>query len=162
MILPIIILGIKETITFISFANSENLSIDLFAYVKYIVWWILPTLMIVTAIGMFLTILTDTPVAIAAELFIWFFNITNIKLTGDYPLLGLFIRHNNLRKGMLIEENFSKIMTNRIIIAGLALLIVMITIFIYEEKRRGKFGIRRKMGKYFNFNKNKPKVKYTA
>lgn len=162
MILPIIILGIKETITFISFANTENLSVDLFAFVKYIVWWILPTLMIVTAIGMFLTTLTDTPVAIAVELFIWFFNINNIQLTGDYPLLGLFVRHNNRGKGMLIAENFSKIMTNRLAIAALALLIVIVTVFIYEQKRRGKLGVRRKMGKWFSFNKNKPKVKYTA
>ncbi len=161
MILPIIILGIKETITFMSFANSENLNIDLFAFVKYIVWWILPTLMIVTAIGMFLTTLTDTPVAIAVELFIWFFNINNIQLTGDYPLLGLFIRHNNRGKGMLIVENFSKIMTNRLVIAALALLIVIVTVFIYEQKRRGKLDIGRKMGKWFSFNKNKPKVKYT-
>ena len=162
MMLPIIILGIKETITFTSFANSENLSIDLFAFVKYIVWWILPTLMIVTAIGMFLTTLTDTPVAIAVELFIWFFSINNIQLTGDYPLLGLFIRHNNRGKGMLIVENFSKIMTNRLVIAGLALLIVIVTVFIYEQKRRGKLDIRRKMGKWFSFNKNKSKVKYTS
>ncbi|WP_461612528.1 hypothetical protein [Clostridium sp. Marseille-QA1073] len=162
MILPIIILGIKETITFISFANSENLSIDLFAFIKYILWWILPTLMIVTAIGMFLTTLTDTPVAIAVELFIWFFNINNIQLTGDYPLLGLFIRHNNRGKGMLIAENFSEIMTNRLVIAGLAILIVIVTVFIYEQKRRGKLDIGRKMGKWFNFNKNKSKVKYIS
>lgn len=158
MILPIILLGIKETYTFMSFAKSENLSIDLLAFIKYTAWWLLPTLMIVTAIGVFLTTLTNTPVAIAVSLFIWFFNLYNIKLAGDYPLLGLFIRHNidmPNGEGALIVENFGAIMTNRIIITALALLMVIITIFIYEQKRRGRFDINTKIRKRIRFNKNK-------
>ena len=54
--------------------------------------------MFVTAIGIFLTILTDTAAAIAVQLFIWFLNINSIDLTGDYPMFGLLIRHNDSKK----------------------------------------------------------------
>ncbi len=87
MLIPVVALRIKETVVFIFFANNQGLSIDLFAFIKYIVWWILPTLMIITSIGMFLTIFTDTAIAIVIGLFIWFINLMNIELIGDYPLL---------------------------------------------------------------------------
>lgn len=161
MLIPIIALGIKETIIFIIFANSQNLSIDLLAFIKYIIWWILPTLMVVTAIGMFLTILTDKPIAIAVGLFMWFLNLMNIELIGDYPLLGLFIRHNNHGKGILIAENYNSIMLNRLLITGIAFILVLATIFVFERKRRGKLDIGTKMGEFFSFNKNKSKTSYS-
>lgn len=161
MILPIIALGVKETVIFVLYANTNNVSIDIFALFKYIVWWIVPTLMIVTSIGMFLTILTDTVLAIAIGLLIWFMNVSSISLEGNYPLTGLFIRHNDYRKGILIVENFREIMTNRILITSLSLLIVIATIYAYEKKRSGKIDIGTKMGKYLRFNKNKHKINYS-
>lgn len=161
MLIPIIVLGIKETATCYIYANSNNIAIDVFAFIKYIVWWLLPTLMMVTSIGMFFTLLTDTPIAIAIGLFMWFSNLINIGLKGDYPILGLFVRHNSYKNGILIAENFSKIMTNRLLITGISLLIVGTTICIYESKRSGKLDMGRKMGKLFSFNKDKHKTSYS-
>ena len=64
MILPVLILGMKDLLPLIFFAKDKGISIDNLAFIKYTLWWILPTLMIVTAGGMSITILTDTPVAI--------------------------------------------------------------------------------------------------
>lgn len=165
MIIPVMALGIKETIVFILYANSNNLSIDMFAFIKYIIWWIMPTLMMVTSMGMFLTILTDTPLVILAGLFTWFFNLSHIKLSGDYPLMGLFIRHNIGRggalAGALIEENLIKIMANRLLITGISLFIVVATSYIYEKKRSGKLDIGTKVGKSFRFSKSKYKTSHT-
>jgi len=160
MLIPVMALGIKETIIFILYANSNNLSIDLFAFIKYIIWWIMPTLMMITSLGIFLTLLTDTPLVILVGLFIWFINLNNIKLSGDYPTLGLFIRHNTERNGTLIAENFNKIMMNRLLITGISLLIVLATSYIYEKKRSGRLDISTKMEKWFRFSKSKHKTSY--
>ncbi|AFS79747.1 ABC transporter permease protein [Gottschalkia acidurici 9a] len=160
MILPVIAIGIKETTTFMVFANNQNFNIDAFAFIKYIAWWIIPTIMIVTAVGILLTTLTDTPVAILVGLIMWCFSVASIELTGDYPLLGLFIRHNSENEGTLIIENFSEIMLNRVAITGFALLIVIATVFIYEQKRRGKLDISSKIGKWNRFNKVESKTNH--
>ncbi|MCD5414709.1 MAG: ABC transporter permease [Clostridiales bacterium] len=149
MILPVLLLSFRETITFISFANIENVNIDLFAFFKYTIWWILPTLMLVTAIGVFITTVTGRAIAIAIVLFLWFLNISTIDLSGEYPILGFLIRHNTMRDGALITENFNSIMMNRLLIAGLAILLVIATVAIYEQKRSGKFGFNRKTRKLF-------------
>lgn len=160
MILPVIALAIKETIIFIIYANTNSISIDILGIIKYAIWWLVPTLMMTTSIGMFLTLLTDTPIAIIIGLFNWFLNLNNIALQGDYPVLGLFIRHNSYRNGLLIVENFNQIMINRILITVISLLVVLASIFIYEQKRSGKIDIGTKVGKWFSFNKNKHKASH--
>ncbi len=42
---------------------------------------------------------------------------------------------------MMVVENYNKIMSNRLLITGLSLFIVVATIIIYERKRRGKLEI---------------------
>ncbi|MGX9755287.1 ABC transporter permease [Clostridioides difficile] len=161
MMLPVLILGIKELLPLISFAGDEGISIDNLAFIKYTLWWLLPTLMIVTAIGMSLTVLTDTPVAIIVQLIWWFYSINSIGLKGDYPSMGLMIRHNNVLNGTIIAENFNAIMSNRLLMGLGALIIVLITIFLYEQKRRGNLNVGSKFSKLFSFNKRKLQIKHS-
>jgi hypothetical protein len=158
MIIPILLISLEPLIQFIRFSAVENIPIDVFAFIKYILWWIMPTLMIVTAIGIFLSTLTNTAAAIAVQLFIWFLNISTIGLTGDYPTFGLFIRHNDSKMGTLIRDNAASITMNRFIITLIALILVVITTYVYEQKRRGNFDFNTKDRKLFKFNGNKSKA----
>ncbi|MCC0663866.1 ABC transporter permease [Clostridioides sp. ZZV15-6597] len=161
MMLPVLILGIKELLPLISFAKDEGISIDNLAFVKYTLWWLLPTLMIVTAVGVSLTVLTDTPVAIIVQLIWWFYSINSIGLEGDYPSMGLMIRHNNVLNGTIISENFNTIMSNRLLMGLGALIIVLLTTFLYEQKRRGNLNVGSKFSKLFSFNKRKLQIKHS-
>lgn len=160
MILPVLILGMKDLFPLIFFAKDKGMSVDNLAFIKYTLWWILPTLMIVTAIGMSLTILTDTPLAIIVQLIWWFYSINSTGLKGDYPTMGLMIRHNSVINGDIIAQNFNQIMNNRLIMSLGALVIVLLTIFLYEQKRRGNLDVGSKFSKLFSFNKRKLQVKH--
>jgi ABC-type transport system involved in multi-copper enzyme maturation permease subunit len=158
MIVPVFLISFEPLIAFIKLSLIENISIDAFAFIKYILWWILPTLMLVTAIGVFLTTLTDSTIAIAVQLFIWFLSVNTISLTGDYPRFGLLIRHNDSQMGELIRDNAKLITTNRIVVTIIALLLVIITAYIYEQKRRGKLDFNTEFRKLFKFNSSKSKA----
>ncbi|HDZ5392659.1 TPA: ABC transporter permease [Clostridioides difficile] len=160
MILPVLILGMKDLLPLIFFAKDKGISIDNLAFIKYTLWWILPTLMIVTAVGMSITTLTDTPVAIIVQLIWWFYSINSTGLKGDYSTMGLMIRHNSVLNGDIIIQNFNQIMINRIVISLEALVLVLLAIFLYEQKRRGNLDVWAKFSKLFSSNKRKLQIKH--
>lgn len=158
MLLPVFIISLEPLTAFIRLSLHTKTTIDIFAFAKYILWWLLPTLMFVTAVGLILTTLTDTAIAIAVQLFIWFMSVNSMELTGDYPILSLLIRHNNSQMGVLIEQNAMIITANRIIISAIALILIAVTIYIFELKRRGRFDINSEIRKLFKFNSSKSKA----
>ncbi|HIT88806.1 MAG TPA: hypothetical protein IAC41_00080, partial [Candidatus Merdenecus merdavium] len=72
VIIPVLLLSLESLIPLISFGAEKHIAVDCLAYVKYILWWLLPTVMIVTAIGMFFTLLTDSSIAVILQ-FLWWF-----------------------------------------------------------------------------------------
>lgn len=139
MIIPILLLSLESLIQLIFFGESHQIAIDYFGFLKYILWWLLPTIMIVTAVGMFLTLLTDAPIAIAVQLIWWFVDSGLTKLSGDYSLFNLMIRNNSLRGYDLIHNNLATIWTNRILLVSLAGILLLLSAWIYEKKRKGRF-----------------------
>lgn len=51
--------------------------------------------------------------------------------------MGLMIRHNSVLNGDIIIQNFNQIMINRIVISLGALVLVLLAIFLYEQKEGG-------------------------
>ncbi len=115
-------------------------NIDVLAYFKYAIIWQLPTAMMATAVGLFFTTATNTPVAIAIQLVWWFVNIMggngSYSFFGIQPL-GLIPRHNALGKTQAYLDYLPQLIQNRIIIGLGALVLVVLTIFIFSAKRRG-------------------------
>lgn len=70
VLLPVLLLSLESLVPLISFGAKKGISVDYFAYIKYILWWLLPEVMAVSAIGIFFTLLTDSPIAIAIQ-FLW-------------------------------------------------------------------------------------------
>lgn len=116
-------------------------SIDYFAPLKYTIGWLMPSVMISTAVGMFFTELTGTPIAIAIQGLWWFIdlNMGVTRLRGVHTLLELTPRHNSLENTQIFLNEFQTLRANRLIIAGMSFLLILATVIIYEEKRRGRF-----------------------
>lgn len=143
MIIPFILLSFIPLSQLIGYGIANSLAIDDLGFIKMIVALLLPTLMISTAIGFFLTVLTDTPIAIGVQ-FIWAFMGLNASVGrisgGDYGL-DLIIRHNSINSYELMMGSLDALIVNRIFYSVLALVMMGATIFIYEQKRKGRVNV---------------------
>ncbi len=155
VMLPIIILSFESFIPLIKFSADTGIAIDMFAFLKYIIWWLLPTAMIVTSLGMFLTILTSTPIAILIQFAWWFIDTSMTALSGDTKIFTLMIRHNLLRGSEIINQDFTLICLNRTLFAILSFVLAGLSIAIYNRKRGGELNYDYFLQKHFGFFKNR-------
>jgi len=120
----------------------DGSALDYAAPFRYSLIWILPSVMISTAVGMFLTELTRTPIAIAVQGLWWFIDINRgmSEIDGGYSPYLLSPRHNALGNTQTYIDHFGKLVANRLLFAAAALVLVAATVVIYEQKRRGNLG----------------------
>lgn len=126
-------------------------ALDYLAPLKYTLGWLLPSVMISSAVGMFFTVLTDTPIAVAIQGIWWFvdINLGISEMHGGYSLFRLSPRHNSLRYTQNFIDGFGSLAANRILFAALALALVAATVVVYEQKRRGRFDGYGKCKRFF-------------
>lgn len=155
VMIPIVILSFESLIPLIKFSADTGIAIDVFAFLKYIIWWLLPTAMIVTSLGMFLTILTSAPIAIIIQFVWWFMDTSMTALSGDTKIFTLMIRHNLLRGSELIHQDFDLICLNRGLFVIISFLLVGVSVVIYHKKRGGKLNYDFYLQKQFGFFKNR-------
>lgn len=139
VMLPTVILAYISNSTV--WGQYSGMILDYLAPLKYALGWLMPSVMIAAAIGMFFTELIRTPIAIAIQGLWWFIDLNAGvgRLRGVHTLFELTPRHNSLGNTQIFLDEFHTLVTNRLIIAGAALLLVAATVIIYEQKRRGKF-----------------------
>lgn len=139
VMLPTVILAYISNSTV--WGQYSGMALDYLAPLKYALGWLMPSVMIATAIGMFFTELTGTPIAIAIQALWWFIdlNVGVGRLRGVHTLFELTPRHNSLGNTQIFLDEFHTLVANRLMIVGTALLLVAVTVIIYEQKRRGKF-----------------------
>lgn len=149
--IPVLILSLLPTISCIT-AGIEDVQMDYLAWLKYDLGWLLPMVMIVVAVGMLCTELTETALAVLVQAVWWFMSV----MTGASAMNGgrygwnLIPRHNTELNYAGFAEDFGQLAMNRILYAVLALLLLALTIFIYEKKRKGHL---RRRGKIFGNHK---------
>lgn len=139
VMLPTVILAYISNSTV--WGQYSGIALDYLAPLKYALGWLMPSVMIAAAIGMFFTELTGTPIAIAIQGLWWFIDLNAGvgRLRGVHTLFELTPRHNSLGNTQIFLDEFHTLVKNRLIIAGAALLLVAVTVIIYEQKRRKKF-----------------------
>lgn len=157
LILPILAISVIPLTKCLEAAKAAGISADAFAFVKYTFGWLTPTIMITLAVGMFLTELTDTALAVLVQGAWWFVSIfTSImSMKGGMYGWNLIPRHNTVLNWEGYHEAFAQLAANRILYAGLALLLIVFTILIYGQKRKGRLQIR---GKILANRKNKSQI----
>lgn len=161
MILPIFILSFIPTVELVIFAIKNNISVNPFAYITHITTWLLPTLMVTTSVGFLFTILTDSPIGIIIQ-FAWSFSFDllgsfNSMQGGNYGT-HLSLRFNTLGNYQLYKDNISELVINRVSYSLLAIVLITITIFLYEQKRKGRTNASAKLQKIFRHNKSSTKT----
>lgn len=162
VLIPVLLLSLESLVRLMSFGAKNGIQVDCFAYIKYIVWWLLPEVMLVCAIGMFFTLLTDSLIAIVFQFLWWMVDKGVTGLSGDTKLTTLMIRHNTLRGYEIIQKDLQIICMNRLLMAGIGILFVILSIWILNYKRKGKInaaniynrGFKHIQGKFYFISKN--------
>lgn len=146
VLLPVLIIGGMLTVQCIYNGSREGIAIDYLAFIKYSLGWLLPAIMISTSVGVFLTELTETAVAIIVMGLWWFISLLLgiATIEGGYGW-NLIPRHNTLGSYQVYHDNFGILAANRITYAAIAILLVIAASIIYELKRKGKLIIRGKI-----------------
>lgn len=146
MFVPILLLPLRSFIILARYANSAGHAIDIYAFPKYIIGWILPALLFVTALSLFLAVLTRSYISVLVMGVLWLFFKPSVgKIAGgNYELFDIAIRHNTLKGFGRMMQGFDMLVINRLCITGAAILLVLLSVWIYQVKRKGglSFNVR--------------------
>lgn len=139
MVIPVLITALMAQIKIGGLYPDSEL--DYFAILKGAVTWVIPNIMLSTAVGMFLTELTSGLLAIFVQGAWWVSSIFagTVSLTGNIGRFTLVLRHNSLYKLNEFLAVHDIFVFNRLFYTMISLVIVCLTVFLYEQKRRGGF-----------------------
>lgn len=139
MIIPVIITAVIANVT-VNKLYPDNTK-DNLAFLKYAVIWLIPNIMSATAVGMFVTEITSSMLAIFVQGVWWFTSIFagSGSLTGNIGKFTFVLRHNSLYDRNVFMNCHDDFIFNRVFFAIAALAGVMFTASVYEMKRRGVF-----------------------
>lgn len=154
-LLPVLLLSLPSLMPLVRFAVEQDLSVNVLAFIQYILWWLLPTVLAVTAVGTFFTLLTDSPIAIAVQFLWWWIARSTTGLSGDTSWFALMIRHNTLRGYELIQQQTGLIWLNRLVLTVGSLAFLAVSIRLYEQKRKGKWNASSKYLQWTRFISDK-------
>lgn len=143
---PIVILSLLPMADCIA-AQGGNIRLDYLAFLKYDLGWLLPTVLFVLAVGVFFTELTETALGVFIQAVIWFGALMlgmNGMQGGAYGW-NLVPRHNTEMNYGLFEAGFEQLAANRVLYTVLALILIGMTILVYEVKRKGRMRRRGKI-----------------
>ena len=115
-------------------------AVDPFAIYRYMIGWLVPNIMVASAVGMLLTEISSGLLAIFAQGAWWLTSIFAATggLTGRIGRFTLVMRHNNLMKHDIFYAQWENIVFNRTFYTVISILGVALTALIYEQKRRGR------------------------
>lgn len=143
-LIPVLILGAMVTTQCIYYGEGLGVEVDAFAFLKHIVGWLMPSAMTALSVGFFFTELTDSPTAVLVQGIWWmasnFMAFGKGTLEGSFGL-NLIPRWNTCGKYEKFAEQLPDLITNRIIYAAIAILMLVGTIVVYELKRKGKWEV---------------------
>lgn len=100
--------------------------------------WLLPDILAVTALGALVTELFSPLLSIFLQCVWWFLSLQRTVLTGEIGRFGLQVRHNALGRTALWQSQQTNFLCNRLALLALAAVCLLLAIWLYEGKRRGK------------------------
>lgn len=144
LLIPVIILAFIASFS-VSELYPQN-STDFFAIPKMSVGWLLPNILFSTALGMALTEILSQLIAVFAQGVLWFSSVMSVPggLTGSINRFTLVCRHNSLYNRDVFMGNFNQFLFSRIFYTVLAAAIMVLTTWIYSQKRKGGLNVIRK------------------
>ncbi len=148
IIIPLILISITPTLQSIYCASNNGISADYFAFIKAIFGWLMPTVLATVSMGFLLTELTSGPIAILAQGIWWFLTMlsSGVNLVGNVGM-RLVPRFNSFGDYDIYKEVFNELVINRALYTIFGIVLIVITIFVYDIKRKGKLNLNGKMFK---------------
>ncbi|MEG1284800.1 MAG: ABC transporter permease [Romboutsia sp.] len=146
IILPLILISITPTLQSIYSADSNGISADYFAFIRAIFGWLMPTVLVTVSMGFLLTELTNGPIAILVQGIWWFISISLgvSNLVGNVGM-NLIPRFNSFGDYDIYNSIFNELVINRVFYSIIGTLLIVLTIFIYDKKRKGKLNLNGKI-----------------
>lgn len=138
-VLPVFLLSCSTLTQAVYYAKSIQTEYDLFAFVKHIGFWLLPTILVTLSVGFFLTELTDSAIAILVQGIWWFVSLFMPTTLVGVSGWNLVPRFNSLVGYEIYEQMRPQLFRNRSFYTILALILLLLTIWIYDLKRKGVF-----------------------
>lgn len=135
--LPVLLLAVYETYRVVAMYPGEIL--DYFAFVKHAFLWLLPTILVVVAFGYFVTEWSGTILAIVLQFALFFMSMSigMQQMDGGYSLGLIALRHNIIGNTQVYMDHLQALWVNRLSYSMVAIVLLGITIWIYEQKRKG-------------------------
>jgi len=131
-----LVIGLLETVLFAVLSNKYGFNFEYLAFIKHILIWIFPTIMMVVAIPMLISVVfSNAIIALVIQFIMSYGMLSNIPLEGDVAWWHLFIRFNELGASDLFESIKIGLYTNRLLVVCLSLLLVSVTTFVWKTKR---------------------------
>ena len=139
MMVPVMVLSLAPMIDCMTFTKGSGIHLDYLAFLKYDLGWLLPTVMVVTAVGLFVTELTESALAVLIQGIWWFASLQLgvSEMGGGQYGWNLVPRHNTEMNYTGFINGFQQLLMNRVFYAVLALILVTATVWVYEKKRKG-------------------------
>ena len=138
--IPYLLIATYSTIGYYNLAKINNCTIDMLAFYKYSMFWILPTICFTNAMGMIISIIFRNGIpAIFIQFILWI--ATMMPLKGDYSLSRFMIRFNTLGHYSEYINWVNSIVINRIFYVIISFVLIFIACFIWSKKR-GTIGER--------------------
>ncbi|KDP66480.1 hypothetical protein, partial [Staphylococcus epidermidis] len=133
--LPVLLVSIYF-VTCLSMIHQISM-FSLFIFYKILILWTLPTLIFTIAMGFFVTIILNSYLGVMIQIVIWFINLNigSRAIEGCYGSL-LIPRHNTLFNAVFFYNHFNQILANRFTYFGLGLLLILLSTYIFDLKRR--------------------------
>lgn len=138
-LIPIIIAAIFEDAQCIYYAKAHGIEAVYTAFFKGIFGWIMPSIMISSAVGFLFTEVFKGVWAIFIQLAWWFISmLSNKNLVGGIGL-NLMPRFNTLGARDVYLSIYNELVINRLVYTFASIVLVIITIYIYNLRREGRF-----------------------
>ncbi|WP_125604533.1 ABC transporter permease [Lapidilactobacillus bayanensis] len=136
LLLPVLAVSVYLTIQVVS--SYPHRSLDLLAFMKAAIIWVLPTLMVSSAVGFLTYELFGNFLGFAGQICWWLVTMMlgARRVDGYYGLL-LMPRHNSLHNVAYFYEHLNDLLLNRASYVLLALIMIGITMLIGQIKKGG-------------------------
>lgn len=134
--LPVVLLSFILQMPWQYQAKTLGVKVDILAFLKYDLMWLLPEIMIVLAVSFLITEVTKNMIAIFIQVFWAIASLfSGVLLQGNFGL-QLVVRWNTLGATELFEQQKVQLYMNRGFYFILSFILIVLTCFVYEKKRR--------------------------
>lgn len=139
MFIPVIGVSIFALTQSVYIASVHGVTPDYFAYIKYCVGWLLPTILFVSSLSYLIVEYTENVISLFVSVVVWFVSLF-MSLGGavlEHVGWNLIPRFNSLGRYKVFNEMIPQLIKNRLLFSILSIVFLSLTIFVYSLKRKG-------------------------